>query len=77
MVEANSGAVDNNRGKDFQVRLLGALTQEQILERQAAALAEFEQMRLEVRAPHLQNAIFNKGAPQGCCRLIQSRRESS
>ena len=48
VVDDNSGAVDNNRGNDFELQLDGALTQEQIIERQASLLAEMEERRLQV-----------------------------
>ena len=48
VMDEGGGAVDNNRGQDFQLPLVGALTEERILQRQAAAMAELEERRLQV-----------------------------
>ena len=51
VMDEYSQAVDNNRAQDYSLPLVGALTEEQIIEKQAAALAAFEARRLQVR-PH-------------------------
>lgn len=48
IIDSQSKAVDNNKGKDYGVNLLDALSEEQIIERQAVALAEMEEKRLQV-----------------------------
>lgn len=48
VMDENSDAVDNNRAKDYRLKLAGALTEGQILEQQAAAMAAFEEQRLQV-----------------------------
>ena len=48
IVDSQSHAVDNNKGKDYEVNLLDALSEEQITERQAVTLAEMEDKRLQV-----------------------------
>ena len=48
IIDSQSKAVDNNKGKDYEITLLDALSEEQIIERQAVALAEMEEKRLQV-----------------------------
>ena len=52
VVDSQSPAVDNNKGRDYEVTLLDALSEEQIVERQALALAEMEENRLQVTVPY-------------------------
>ena len=51
VMDEGGGAVDNNRGQDFRLPLVGALTEEGILQRQAAAMAQLEERRLQVGLP--------------------------
>ena len=48
IIDSQSKAVDNNKSKDYEITLLDALSEEQIIERQAVALAEMEEKRLQV-----------------------------
>lgn len=57
-MDAHSHAVDNNRGSDYRLQLVGALSEEQIIERQAVALAEMEEKRLQVKTSAL--SLFAK-----------------
>lgn len=50
LANRNPGAaVDNNRQQNYTLQLSGALTQEQILNRRAEAVAAFEQRNMQVR----------------------------
>jgi hypothetical protein len=51
VMDANSQAVDNNRGQDYHLRLVDALSEDQILERQSLVLAQMEEKRLQARPP--------------------------
>jgi len=48
VMDANSQAVDNNRGQDYHLKLVDALSEEEVLQRQAAMLAQMEEERLQV-----------------------------
>ena len=47
-MDKQSQAVDNNKGSDYSMQLVDALSEEQIIERQAVMLAEMEEKRLQV-----------------------------
>lgn len=44
-----TSTVDNNKGNDYKLQLLNALSEKQIIERQAMRLAEMEENRLQVK----------------------------
>lgn len=48
VMDEYSQAVDNNRAQDYSLPLVGALTEEQILDKQATELAAFEAHRVQV-----------------------------
>ena len=48
LIDQRTSIVDNNRGQDFKMLLDGALTENEILRRNAAKLAELEQTRNKV-----------------------------
>ena len=63
MADASPGApVDNNRQRNYQVPLSGALTEDQILQKRTAAVAAFERRHMQVRA-----AVAYMQAAQNFC----------
>ena len=59
VMDEGGGAVDNNRGQDFRLPLVEALTEEGILQRQAAAMAQLEERRLQVGPPLPKAAVLH------------------
>ena len=49
VVDRGSGTTDNNGGKDFSLRLLGAPTEAEVAARRQALVEEAERERLAVR----------------------------
>jgi hypothetical protein len=50
VMDASSGVFDNNGGADYVLPLVGASTEQQVLQRRAAAHEAAERERLAVRA---------------------------
>ena len=48
VTDTRSGVFDNNSGRDYKMPLLGASTEQEILDRKAAVFEEAERERLEV-----------------------------
>ena len=57
LVDQKTSIVDNNRGKDYHLPLANALTEKQILQRNAELLAELEQARHKVGSACLNFAV--------------------
>ena len=63
VMDAQSQAVDNNRGNDYSMELLGALSEQQITERQVIALEEMEQNRVQVIKLNTKNLSSCSSSP--------------